>query len=500
MDFFANAGGPILTGVAYGRPSKERPVIAELHTRNSGQHSSANNTLESDLALRFFGEIPLRRPSADFRFSPGSSHLAARQLGLIHPDNAECISRLTNVLSPIFSDAQVVTTPFFDGSLDGAFVCAGGALSNSLTRIALQYVFVGDDPAEGVRISDTPFDLKYELVQDVSFARKEFGQATRSTAGGILTVPNWAIIDRKSGRAFTPRTDGTGLLLDDYLLVTRVPNITAKNIGTHSSITIFSGCHGVGTRSAHLVFEPELLRQTVSKISSEYWQALFHIECQSDESSGRLIPIQAQLVDVAPANLGLPNIQKWIDERKIIVENAEGPFGFQVPQLTGAGKRPLRGTKRRAVALERNAMEPPPNENSEEARTLLLGLRDLRTHRPETLAAFLEAFLFRREKGAVVESQCSKALEATIATLLLTEPDIDESASSNGALRTGSVTASLNEESANRLETALLRVCQSQPTIANFAIKTAESLGVDAATLLRRSMDEYVQEMSYDSV
>jgi hypothetical protein len=69
------------------------------------------------------------------------------------------------------------------------------------------------------------------------------------------------------------------LPLDDYLLVTKVPNFLAKNRTGHPKtwpqLITFEGCKGLGTRAAELLVEPAMEKLSDLLGGATAFQALF---------------------------------------------------------------------------------------------------------------------------------------------------------------------------------------------------------------------------------
>jgi hypothetical protein len=75
----------------------------------------------------------------------------------------------------------------------------------------------------------------------------------RRQYGEVIERRSHTICDSRSRAVHNPRSDKS-IQLDDYLLVTRVPGEVEG-----SSVTIFAGLHGPGTRSAELLFSQDAI-------------------------------------------------------------------------------------------------------------------------------------------------------------------------------------------------------------------------------------------------
>lgn len=127
-----------------------------------------------------------------------------------------------------------------------------------------------DSPIWSPRVGDRTIDLSYSI-------KTVNGYAKRLQYGEEIERQLMAVCDRR-GNILVQAQTNDGWQMDDYLLVTRVPG---PSIGT--VITVISGLHGPGTRSAVMLLNPKPnnhLEELASRIGHKsgevpYYQAVF---------------------------------------------------------------------------------------------------------------------------------------------------------------------------------------------------------------------------------
>lgn len=149
-------------------------------------------------------------------------------------------------------------------------ICLGSGVSNLATRDVLGSA---ESPAWSVpcgdtRVVDIPYAMSY-LEDDAKVERAQYGRVYKGRES-VIKLADEQIVAR-------PETV-EGKLVEDYLLVTRIPGLVR---GT--SRTYFAGLHGPGTRSTELLFhsihpkELTFLADTIKlrEGKTPYFQAIF---------------------------------------------------------------------------------------------------------------------------------------------------------------------------------------------------------------------------------
>lgn len=156
-------------------------------------------------------------------------------------------------------------------------VLIGSPTAEGLSRVLFGYEPDGD--ADSLALGDAPVDLPYRWV----LSKNEVADgavARRFVAGrGMVERPNWRI--QGPHRSFVPRVDEDGVLLEDYLLVTKLRNyLSPIALDDGRAVISFGGTHGTGTRALGLIFrDKEVLRELVDQLRSRpaAFQMLFRV-------------------------------------------------------------------------------------------------------------------------------------------------------------------------------------------------------------------------------
>lgn len=130
----------------------------------------------------------------------------------------------------------------------------GSPTAEGLSRLLFGYAPDGDP--DSLALDQVPLDLPFRWVISKNQVA-DSAVARRFVAGrGLVERPNWRISGPK--RIYVPRVDEHGLLLDDYLLVTKVRNYLSPGaIDEGHFILSFGGSHGTGTRALELLFKDQ---------------------------------------------------------------------------------------------------------------------------------------------------------------------------------------------------------------------------------------------------
>lgn len=165
--------------------------------------------------------------------------------------------------------------------------------SGSSNKASAQVIGTPGFPAFSPKIGDYRVDLSYAIgMGNGTVKRRQYGEYIYRSAHAIYGRHNRALIQ-------ADRT-ATGLLKDDYLLVTRVPGEMKRTV-----FTVLSGLHGPGTRSAQLLFETvptKDLEELASRVGYKsgkppYFQAVFRASgMRSQKEEGSVVPTKIELV------------------------------------------------------------------------------------------------------------------------------------------------------------------------------------------------------------
>lgn len=130
-------------------------------------------------------------------------------------------------------------------------VLIGSPTAEGLSRLLFGYLSDGD--ADSLTLGQAPIDLPFRWVISKNQV-DELAIARRFVAGrGMVERPNWRIEGPRG--IYVPRVDENGMLLDDYLLVTKLRNYLSRSaLEEGRSVISFGGSHGTGTRAIELIF------------------------------------------------------------------------------------------------------------------------------------------------------------------------------------------------------------------------------------------------------
>lgn len=184
-------------------------------------------------------------------------------------------------------------------------VTIGSPEVDPVLRLALDYRRKDHKP--GYEYRGTTVSPPYRWHED-----PEAVEATcyRAVAGvGIVERPNWPLIHNgPDGESrLVPQTGRDGLLLNDWLVVTVMPNfLTQEALQGGKRLINVAGLHGVGTRAIELAFrDRDLLIGLEQRLGSrsQYFQAVFEAaELRHDPVRGARAT-RVRLHDVVPLEI-----------------------------------------------------------------------------------------------------------------------------------------------------------------------------------------------------
>jgi hypothetical protein len=236
----------------------------------------------------FARELLGLRQSGLIAYRHDSKHILYSGTEQLHPDN---LYGLAAAGGNAYVDAQrngllrVEDEILTHASHDLALI--GSPTAEGLSRLLFGYVPDGDP--DSLALDQVPLDLPYRWV----ISKNEVADsavARRFVAGrGVVERPNWRIA--APDRIYVPRVDEDGLLLEDYLLVTKVRNyLSSASIDEGHFIISFGGSHGTGTRALELLFKDQMVLTDIAdrlRQRPAAFQMLFRVsEIKHDRTVG----------------------------------------------------------------------------------------------------------------------------------------------------------------------------------------------------------------------
>jgi hypothetical protein len=197
-------------------------------------------------------------------------------------------------------------------------VLIGSPTAEGLSRMIFGYSPDGDP--DSLALTRAPVDLPFRWVISKNEV-DELAVARRFVAGrGLIERPNWRIAG--PDRIYVPRVDEDGMLLDDYLLVTKLRNYLSRSALDEGRYVIsFGGSHGTGTRAVGLLFRDKaILREIGTQLHGRpaAFQMLFRV---SDIVHNRSTGSRARRIELIEDAVVLPdNEEVW----RTAVQNVEG--------------------------------------------------------------------------------------------------------------------------------------------------------------------------------
>lgn len=127
----------------------------------------------------------------------------------------------------------------------------------------------------------------------------------------MVERPNWRIAGPE--RSHVPRVDEDGVLLEDYLLVTKLRNyLSPVALDDGRAVISFGGTHGTGTRALGLIFrDRDVLGELVDQLRSRpaAFQMLFRV---GDIAHDQKVGSHARTIELVENAIVLPdNDQVW---------------------------------------------------------------------------------------------------------------------------------------------------------------------------------------------
>lgn len=176
----------------------------------------------------------------------------------------------------------------------GNLITFGSPTSNLIIRTAMRYFKLGDDNVSGFKSEPTDaFELPYTYALDgyeILTSKLPNNHCIRVVNGKEKKIPNWGI-KKADGAYLFPKMNDNGVLLQDYLLISNLPNMfNKKSLNLDERVLNFGGTHREGTQAVIQALNNEnFLEELKEAFDAEkfanyptYWQALFVVDCNPD--------------------------------------------------------------------------------------------------------------------------------------------------------------------------------------------------------------------------
>jgi hypothetical protein len=204
-----------------------------------------------------------------------------------HPADIAAISRLlpgdlgSRPVSPTEDEIRV--------SLRRSVVTAGSPASDGLSRVMFGYEGAPDHLS---RTSNHPIQTPYHWLLNAA----DVNPAKYYIGGELVDRPNWNVADAGGSALDAPATNDNGVLVSDWLLVTRLRNFLNQDAFTRGDFILsVAGAHGLGTMAAGmLVRDASMCREIDSRL--RHGQAEFQVLVKVAADGAQ--PTEIELVDV----------------------------------------------------------------------------------------------------------------------------------------------------------------------------------------------------------
>jgi hypothetical protein len=194
-----------------------------------------------------------------------------------------------------------------------AVVAIGTPTSNELVRKLYQYRELEGSTSGHEHITDDAihypitFALLASDVVQHPIERDRFYRGRAMLGRTSALVPNWGLRFRER-EVVLPRTDGTGALLEDFLVLARVPNwLAPEAIERQAGVVCIGGTHSVGTMAIrHLLRDKSALPQLQQGLSAlgrpPFWQAVIRVELAGPNGEVAKLTLERELVVAIETN------------------------------------------------------------------------------------------------------------------------------------------------------------------------------------------------------
>jgi hypothetical protein len=183
---------------------------------------------------------------------------------LRHPDNANAVA-IASSYDAHEADRrkELVEADIVEVSEEQSMVLLGSPTAEGFSRVLFGYSRAG--PEDSLRQTEAPLDLPFRWELDAAQIDAKAYRYVRDR--GLVSRPNWRVVDQRTGHLYIPETRNEDhLLVTDYLLVTRLRNFaTQAALDSGHYVVSFGGTHGTGTRAIDLVLSDRSVLRKVSQ-------------------------------------------------------------------------------------------------------------------------------------------------------------------------------------------------------------------------------------------
>jgi hypothetical protein len=234
-----------------------------------------------------------------------SRHILYSGTEKLHPDNLHgLVAASGNAYHDALRNGRLRVEDAILTHAEHDLALIGSPTAEGLSRLLFGYSPDGDP--DSLALDQVPLDLPYRWVISKNDVADSAVARRFVTGRGLVERPNWRI--STPDRIYVPKVDEYGLLLDDYLLVTKVRNYLSRDATDGGfSIISFGGTHGTGTRALELLFKDHrVLADIADRLQQRpaAFQALFRV---SDIDHDRKRGSHARRIELADDVIVLPD-------------------------------------------------------------------------------------------------------------------------------------------------------------------------------------------------
>lgn len=264
---------------------------------NRLKHITGYPTYDQELIEELFGDL------RDYVAYAGGKLEA---FGGVHPDNIAAAEQVSTIW-PLRTlkkqgDLEICGEDAISFVEAENLVLAGGPMSNDLTREQFEYV----GGAESLTHAAKFVRLDYHIFCNRTECRK---YPTKRFLGRKLYVAPGYFLQGPGTKKFVPEKTSEGFLKEDYLTISRVPNVIGLRAPVDPrlrgrNVLSFQGVHGTAIRALRLLFtDNQLLRELITAVpKSRYFQAVLRVPIKHDAIGSVSKPEgKLQLIDVVEA-------------------------------------------------------------------------------------------------------------------------------------------------------------------------------------------------------
>lgn len=241
------------------------------------------------------------------KLKPGSEHPEYIKTKRVHPDNIEAAAGIIELFDKLHCE---YVSDLISDHEEGHYYSFGATTSTQDALIMLGELKNGQiyNP-----LGQMPFKTKYIF----SSKNAKFGTSLRFCGGEIIERNVAAICDKKTGKVvFTPQNNSKGWLRNDYLLITKLPNIFGdeKIFDKDFKFLSFAGITGVGTKAAALALANYQIIQKIDRKVKEAdaFQIVLEIDqINHDDLKNISTPLHVKELDSYPISLDKNEILAW---------------------------------------------------------------------------------------------------------------------------------------------------------------------------------------------